>query len=359
MITRLSLLISLVMIVGCQADQSTENSTGRTPLTHSVSMVKVERQELPAIYPVPGTVVPQERLQITSKITGIIEQIYVDEGDIVDVGDTLVEIDNAQVTAAIKSAEANLSASKADLRDAQDDVRRFRELAKTKSLAEDQLQDAQVRVTQADSAVAQAQATLLAARQEQRYTRIISPVRAQVRERLQDMGDLAVTGTPILRLYGLGAMKLEIFVPTTRINEISKDQTVDVFLQSHDIPLQGQVESIVYSADKVTRNCKIKIALPNQSRLTPGQFGRANLILGQSSALLVPVASIAERAGIEGVFVRDELETIRFRSVRLGRDWQNKREVLAGIEAGDWVVLDPPTELHDGDRVKQVMPGEH
>ena len=357
MVPRLGLLALLLMLSGCQNDPSNQIPPDRVPNTHSVAIAKVERQTLPVIYPVPGTVVPKERLQVASRVTGIIDRIYVDEGDVVEVGDALIEIDDAQVTAAIKSAEAGLSASKADLEDARDDVRRFRGLAKTQALAEDKLRDALVRQTQTEATVAQARAELVAARQERRYTRIISPVRAQVRERLQDAGDLASAGLPILRLDVLGAMELEIFVPSSRINGIELGQGVDVYFQSNDTPLQGQVGSVVYSADSVTRSCKIKITLPKEGHLTPGQFGRAHLILGQSSVILVPVASVTERAGIEGVFVSDQTGVTRFRSVRLGRAWQNYREVLAGAEAGLSVVLNPPLRLRDGDRIKRATSG--
>ena len=354
MVARLGMVTLALMLAGCQNDPSNQIPPGRVSNTHSAAIAKVERQTLPVIYPVPGTVVPKERLQVASRVTGIIDRIHVDEGDVVEVGDVLIEIDDAQVTAAIKSAEAGLSASSADLDDARDDVRRFRDLAKTQALAEDKLRDALVRQTQTEATVAQARAELVAARQERRYTRIISPVRAQVRERLQDAGDLASAGTPILRLDVLGAMELEIFVPSSRIKGIDLGQDVDVYLQSNDAPLQGEVGSIVYSADRVTRSCKIKIRLPNEGHLTPGQFGRAHLILGQSSVMLVPVASVTERAGIEGVFLIDESGITRFRSVRLGRAWQDKREVLAGIEAGVRVVLDPPARLRDGDRIERA-----
>lgn len=272
MVARLGMMTLVLMLAGCQNDPSNQIPSGRVPNTHSLAIAKVERQTLPVIYPVPGTVVPKERLQVASRVIGIIDRIYVDEGDVVEVGDALIEIDDAQVTAAIKSAEAVFSASKADLDDARDDVRRSRELAKTQALAEDKLRDALVRLTQTEATVAQAQAELVAARQERRYTRITSPVRAQVRERLQNAGDLASAGTPILRLDVLGVMDLEIFVPSSRINGIDMGQDVDVYLQSNDTPLQGQVGSVVYSADSVTRNCKIKITLPNEGHLTPGNL---------------------------------------------------------------------------------------
>ncbi|MCB1830121.1 MAG: efflux RND transporter periplasmic adaptor subunit [Gammaproteobacteria bacterium] len=358
MAARLLVLLWVLVIAGCQVDQSNQIVLESVPNTHSLAIARVERQMLPVVYPVPGTVVPKEHLQIASKLHGIIDRIHVDEGDLVDVGDLLVEIDDAQVTAAIKSAEASLSAANTDLKDARDDVKRFRGLARTHALAEDQLRDALVRVAQTEAAVTQDEAQLIAAREERRYTRIITPVRAQVRERLQDTGDLAVAGAPLLRLDVLGAMDLEVFIPASRIDGIHLGQNVDVYLHANDIPLQGQVRSIVYSADKVTRNCKVKIGLPNEDRLMPGQFGRAHIVLGQSSAMLVPAASVTERAGIEGVFIRNDKGTARFRSVRLGKVWRDKREVLAGIEVDDWVLLDPPARLREGDNVKPVSASE-
>ncbi|MEN8178297.1 MAG: efflux RND transporter periplasmic adaptor subunit [Pseudomonadota bacterium] len=358
MTSLLVILITSLMTAGCQKNQSSETISSNIQTIHHVSLIKIERQNLPVIYPVPGTVVPKERLQITSRINGIIEAIHVDEGDVVEPGIVLVEIDDTQIEARIKGADASLSSALAEKRDAGEDVKRFQGLAKTQALAQDQLRDALVRKTQAEASVAQARAELEAARKERRYAQLISPSRAQVRERLQDPGELATTGTPILQLDALGPMELEIFLPSSRIDAVTPGQDVDVYIQSGDIPLRGKVGSIIHSADEITRNCKIKITLPNHSRLTPGQFGRAHLILGQSSDILVPTTSVTERAGIEGVYVSDEMGHVRFRSLRLGKAWQDKHEVLAGIEAGAWVILDPPVRLREGDRVKQAMPHE-
>jgi len=88
--------------------------------------------------------------------------------------------------------------------------------------------------------------------------------------------------------------------------------------------------------------------------LSPGQFARAQILLGQETALVVPVSSIVERAGIEGIFVVKKEGTARFRSVRTGKVWQDYREVLAGVEAGLSVVLNPPLRLRDGDRIKRA-----
>ncbi len=329
---------------------------------HVVEVSKIEQQTLPVILPVPGTVVSKERLKVASRITGFIEKITVDEGDIVKPGDTLVEIDNAQIEAAIKGADAAVLAAKADLLDAKDDVKRIKKLVQSKTMAEDDLRNAEVRRAQATATLATAEAELVAKKQDRRYSHIISPVHAQVRERLRDPGDLAAAGEPILQLDALGDMELEVYLPSTSISNISVGQSVNVKVKSCDELLTAKVSNIVRAADEVTRRYKVRLLLPPDDNLTPGQFGQAQFVLGNENVIVVPTSAITERAGIEGVFVKAATNKLYFRSVRLGKTWQPDalqpealqavREVLAGLEIEMLVVTNPSTLLRDGDMVK-------
>lgn len=349
-------LVLALMLQGCQEDQTDVVPVSVSQHTRPVRVMVVEERMLPVIYPVPGTVVPSQRLQVASRISGYIEQIEVDEGDVVEPGALLLAIDDARVEAAIKASEATLTATQADLQDARDDVMRYRSLASTQALAEDQLRDAQLRQVQAKADLIKVLAELQANRRDRRYIRITSPVRAQVRERLRDPGDLAVAGEPILLLDVLGPMELEVFLPSTRIATVAEGQAVDIYLQSDGSLLSGRIKRIVNSADTVTRSSKVRIALPTDRELSPGQFGHAYFILGQDKVPAIPTAAIVERAGIEGVFLVEGSDRVRFRSIRTGRAWQDYREVLAGIDAGMLVVLDPPNPLRDGDRIKRTSP---
>ncbi|MEN8167907.1 MAG: HlyD family efflux transporter periplasmic adaptor subunit, partial [Pseudomonadota bacterium] len=152
----------------------------------------------------------------------------------------------------------------------------------------------------------------------------------------------------------LSPMELEVYLSASQIGSITKGQKIDVFVQSSSHPITGEVTRIVRSADSVTRRSKVRIALPNNKCLSPGQFARAHILLGHETAPVVPVSAIVERAGIEGIFVVMADGTARFRSIRTGKHWQDYREVLAGVEAGLSVVLKPPRRLRDGDRIKQA-----
>ena len=349
----LTVMLAL-LITACQDGTSDALPASHDSPTYNLTTATIEKQELPLIYPVPGTIVAKTHLQVASRITGYIDHIAVDEGDQVEPGAVLVRIDGTQVEAAIRGAEAAIASAQAELADAKDDLKRYRALSKTRALAEDELRDAVVRQTKAEAALAQVQAELEAKRQDRRHIQLTSPVRAQVRERLRDQGDLASAGEPILRLDVLSPLELEVYLPSSQIESVTHGQKVDVFIQSESRPVVGEVVRIVRSADSVTRRCKVRIALPGNHALSPGQFARAHILLGQETVTTVPVSAIVERAGIEGVFVVKEDGAVRFRSIRTGKQWQDDREVLAGVEAGLPVVLNPPLRLRDGERIKRV-----
>ncbi|MEA3412466.1 MAG: efflux RND transporter periplasmic adaptor subunit [Pseudomonadota bacterium] len=345
-------VVAQTLTAGCREEPGTRGET--SPEIHDIELFRIHKRILPIVYPVPGVVVPAERFQVASRISGFIEKVHVDEGESVALGAPLVEIDGATVQAMIRAAQAGVASARAERADAAEDVERYEGLARSQVLAEDQFRDSRVRLAQANAQVEKARAELDAQRQDERYTRITSPVHAMVRERLRDPGDLIMAGEPILRLDVLGAMEFEVFVPMTRVGAVVEGQPAKIELDSASEPVTGRVIGIVYSADPVTRRCKVRIALPDDHRLAPGRFGHARLVVGRENVAIVPQTAVVTRAGIEGVFLVDDEGNARFRSVRLGRRWDTDRELLAGVEAGSMIVLHPPEALPDGARFRQV-----
>jgi len=348
------LFAALGGVTGCQDNDGADSLQVLQPTVHDISLFRVEKRVQPVIYKVPGSVVPARRLQISSRISGFIEQVHVDEGDRVEPGAALVDIDDTALEANIRAAQASLASAKADLADARADVERYQSLTTKQVLAEDQLRDARVRSAQAKAQVDKMQAELDARREDRRYVRLTSPIRALVRERLRDPGDLITVGEPVLRLDALGPMEFEVFVPSTQVDAVFSGQAVEVALDHSSTHLMGKVISVVHSADSSTRRYKVRIALPDDPRLSPGQYGSARLRIGEEPVTILPDAAVVERAGIEGVFVVEGEQRVRFRSVRLGRRWRTDREVLAGVESGSTVAMKPPSDLRDGDRVRET-----
>lgn len=345
-------LAAFGLVAGCQESPSPDSYQSSAPTIHEVMLYRIQEKTRPRVFAVPGSVVPAQRLQVTSRINGFIDRIHVDEGDLVEVGSALVDIDDRQLEAGIRAAEASLESAKADLADAEADVERFQSLAKKQVLSEDELRDARVRRALASAQVEKMRAELDVHREDRRYARVISPVPGQVRERLRDPGDLITAGEPVLHLDVLGAMEFEVYVPASRLGSVSSGHSVQILLDPSDAPLEGTVISVIHSADATTRRYKVRIALPDDPLIAPGQFGSAVLQIGDDNVTIVPQPAVVSRAGVDGVFLVDGDETIRFRSVRLGRRWGDEREVLAGLEPGSQIVMKPSSGLRDGDRVR-------
>ncbi len=341
-----------VALAACSKKDSVPSAPPVTPTAYQVQVSPVQPRAFPLVYAVTGTVVPRERLEVASRISGFLQQVAVREGDRVDRGALLVAIDDVGVEAAVRGAEAALMSARAEVAEAQGDVERFRRLARTQALAEDELRKAELRLARAEADQERAQAELTARRQDRLYTRIVSPARAQVRERLRDPGDLVTIGDPILRLDVLGPLELELFVPSAQAGALARGQRVEVELDDTTSGLRGQIAAIVYSADALTRRCKVRVALPEHASLIPGRFAGARLVLGEESVLALPTAALTERAGVPGVFVVEANGTARFRSVQPGRRWQDLQEVRAGVEVDTAVIIAPPVTLRDGDQVE-------
>lgn len=101
----------------------------------------------------------------------------------------------------------------------------------------------------------------------------------------------------------------------------------------------------------MTRRCRLRVALPEAEGVLPGQFGTARLVVGEEATVVVPTSAILSRASVDGVYVVDRRGAVAYRSVRLGRCWDDQWEVLAGLTAGTAVVAQPPLTLADRDRI--------
>jgi len=304
---------------------------------------------------VPGTVAADDRIQLSSRITGFIQSISVREGDKVRRGDLLIEIDSADVDGAIRVGAAALESARTDLEDAQRDVAKYSELARQGSIPADTLRKSHVRFDLARSQLQEATAAFDTAESNLRYTSIRSPVDGVVIALHKQSGDLATTGAPILLIESQSSLVFQIFVAEKRVSAISVGQKLVVKLDAIDQPLNGEVLRVVPSGDPVTRRFEVKLSLPDTVSLLPGMFGRARFAIGAVDRVVVPRSMLVERGGLRGVMVVAGGQA-EFRWLRLGREWPTQVEVIAGLHGDEIIVADPMADLVDGSAVVVVSP---
>jgi HlyD family secretion protein len=188
-----------------------------------------------------GTIEATE-VTVSAKVSGQIIRVLVDEGSSVKVGDTLVLIDPNDYEIQLRQAQANYAAAeaqdaqaKASLKNARDDLRRMEELSATGSVTPKQLDDAQMRFTVAQQALAvsqarrdQARAQLEAARKKLADCAILAPLSGTITKRFVLQGELAGLGTPVVRIANLDEMDIMIYVSATDLPKVKLGQTAAV-----------------------------------------------------------------------------------------------------------------------------------
>jgi RND family efflux transporter MFP subunit len=290
-------------------------------------------------------------------LSGYIIEISVREGDHVRAGQTLVRLDPVDINGGIRQSDAAVKAAEAAFRDAEADRVRFQNLFERGSVSENELRKITLKYDAAKESLNQAKAVRDTAHAQREYTELKSPITGTVVTRTKLVGDLALPGVPILTVESGNKLMFDTYVATgsQAPTSIIPGTPVEVQLERIDTPLKGTVSRVVPSADPASRSYQIKVALPDAPGLIPGLYGRAVFPVGRTNLPAVPRHALAERGGLEGVFVLDDENKTHFRWVRVGREWADRVEVTSGVASGERLVANPDKTLRDGDKVLTVV----
>lgn len=334
---------------------------GPTPESHRVAQPQTWQLPLltitsgvPIEYSSIGSVISDKRINVSSRLSGYIQNLDVKEGQFVHTGELLAQINAPNIDGNISTSKATLALAEADFQDAKTDVLKFTTLFKNGSISDIQLRKARLRQDSTKEAVNRARASLKTAYAQRIYAEIRSPIEGMVVDKIQRTGDLANPGSPILTLEADQDLLFETFITENQVGRITINDAVTVHIDGISSPLLGQVSRLVRSGDSVTRSYLVKISLPPTNRLMPGMFGRASFLLGEDPTPVLPARLLIERGGLKGVFVVDSNGYTHFRWLRIGREWQGQLEITAGLKAGEQVVDAIEPTLREGDIVTMV-----
>ncbi|GEO86015.1 efflux RND transporter periplasmic adaptor subunit [Allorhizobium sp. NPDC080224] len=345
-----SILAVLLLLSGCDDHGAEQNSKAADPVDATVDTV--ELKDIPINYTVPGSVISDGRVEVSSRVVGFIEQLDVREGQRVKRGDLLVRIDPTDIDEAIRQARALVIAAEEDLSDAETDVRKYTGLAESGSVASETLRKAKVRADIARTTLDRAKSALAAAEAQKDYATITSPVDGVIVSVARRSGEMATAGASILVVESHEVLLFKAYLSEQSLASISTETAVAVRIDAlGGREFAGRIRGIVPSGDDVTRRYEINALLPDDAALVPGMFGRADIRLGTYQAPVVPRDSITKRGGLDGVFVVEN-GTARFRWLRTGRELNGVVEVVSGLKGGEKIVAEVDGGLPDGARMK-------
>jgi multidrug efflux system membrane fusion protein len=339
-----ALLPGLVACGGESAPASTTRASWNLPVTRVTAGT-------PQDYTAVGSVASDARIEVASRLSGYLRELHVREGDRVHRGRLLARVDAPDVDGAIGQARARKASAEAAASDAQIDAERFSQLFAKGMVSESDMRKVRLKLDATREDLNQAQAALNSAEAQRGYASITSPQDGVVVAVLRRPGDLVVPGAPILLVESARDLVFETTVTERQVAAVRVGQRVTVRVDGLDLPVNGHVARVVLSADPVTRTYPVKIAMPATSGLLPGMFGRADFPLGNSDTMVIDRKLLVDRAGLRGVFVVDAQDTLRFRWLRIGREWPDRVEVLAGLAPGERAAGNVGATVREGDRV--------
>ena len=337
---RISLLVAATALAACDRNEH-GNDHGATSAKESAlpaAAVRVaEARPLDEIRRVelPGTVRAVESAQLAPKIMGAVESIPVALGQRVKRGDALARLSAGEINAKLSQAETGLAQAERDLK-------RERALLAKEASTADTVRNLEDRKRIAQAIVDEARAML-------RYTTIAAPFDGVVIRKLANEGDLAAPGHPLLALENPARLRVEADVPES-LPRLAIGDVVPIRAGgAEDGEIAGKLAEVAPASDAATRTFLVKIDLPaNVAALQPGQFVKIAWPDGKNENLVVPASAVSLFGQMERLFVAGDNGRANLRVVKTGARRNDMIEILAGLSAGEKVVIDGADSLRDG-----------
>ncbi len=296
-------------------------------------------EKLPMRREVIGSIQSRVPIEAASRVAARITEIKVRSGDRVKRGQVLATLDASESRAQVAQAQGQLAAAQAELNRAAADEKRFSALFARGSVTASERDAAEAAYRGAAGRVAQAQAAVAAARAGLEYSTVRAPVDGVVVERLAEPGDMAMPGKPLVRLYDQNALRVELEAPEDLAQKVEVGTPLKVAVASTGAVYDTRVSEIVPASDPASRSFLVRASLPSGQRLQPGMFARATFTVGSESILTAPRDAIQEVGQLATARVVSE-GRVETRMVSVGRRFGDRVEILAGLRAGQRVILD-------------------
>jgi len=338
-----------------------------TPVTVAYATVSAPGQVGPAgVLSGSGYIVTGERyVSIGVRVPGRIDRYFVEEGQTVHKGDSLVQLDDRDYRALQERTVAGLKVARANLELAESDLRRGRALREQGVISQQELEVFSNKAAVSRATVGQLQAELAQAQVNLEYTVLRAPTDGVVLAKLKEVGEIAVPGGfagsgDLIRLANLSDMRAEVDVNEADLNRVHMGQVAQVTPDAYpDARYAAEVVKMYPQVDRQKGTLKIEVhILKPDERLLPDMSARITFLAdapvdgqGARPVVLVP-SSTVHRDTQGGNFVWIVADGhVQRRTVETAGDVGDRVRIASGLKGGEAVVLgDPP--LRDGQRVE-------
>jgi HlyD family secretion protein len=347
--------------------QSTGNGSGKTLLNAS------------------GYVTARRSATVSSKVTGKVTHVSVEEGMKVEEGQVLAKLDASNVEASLRLADAQLAAARTFLDEtkpnlvfAQSELKRFNALAKTRVVSESDLRKAEMEARALEARVVrQTSEITIREREVEQWKQqlddtiirapfggVVTSKNAQPGEMISPMSVGGFTRTGICTIVDMSSLEIEVDVNESFINRIQPKQPVVAVLDAYaDWRIPAKVIAIIPAADRQKATVKVRVAfdqlderiLPDMGVKVAFQSSGGDSAAPVQSSVIVPKAAVQSRDNRDVVWVVSA-GRVEQRAVTVGQTTGDESAIVAGLTGGEKVVVNPPSGLTEGARISEKTP---
>ncbi len=354
---------------GTQPGARGAGARGNSDAPVPVTVVPVEQKDVPVYLTALGTVQALNTVTVNAQVGGQLKALHFAEGDEIQQGALIAEIDPRTYQAALDQAVAKKAQDAAQLSASRSTLKRYEELIVKHFVSGQDLENQRQTVRQQEALVAADEAAIASARTQLGYTRITAPIGGIAGIRQVDVGNLITANgsTGIVTLTQVHPINVMFTLPEQFLAEVRSGQSeaqlpVTALDRSDAHSLgQGVLKVIDNQIDTTTGTFKLKSEFPNaDNALWPGQFVNVRLqVRVVKNGLVVP--STALQRGPEGsyVYALQDDGTVAMKSIATaGEAGDNGVLIASGLAAGDKVVTEGQFRLKPGSKVTALAPGE-
>jgi RND family efflux transporter MFP subunit len=311
----------------------------------------------------PGDIQAFFEAPIFARVAGYLKQWDQDIGAHVKAGQELAEIDTPDLDQQLRQAEADLAAAQANQKLAALTSHRWQALVKTDSVSQQETDEkaGAAEAKQADVAAAQANVNRLQALEA--FKRIVAPYDGVVTARETDVGALINVGSgpgpELFRVADVHEMRIYVHVPQAMSGGITVGQEAELHLpQAPDKVFKAKVATTSLAINPTSRTLLVELHADNpDGALQPGTYAEVHFKLPAiPNVLRIPGSALLFRQNGLEVAILGANDKVTLKHVTVGRDLGTEVEIVAGLDAGDRVINNPPDSLAENDTVRTDQP---
>lgn len=335
-------IASLLALQACGGgEEISENTEDDTPII-PVEVSNVSRGNISAYYSNTATLEAELEATVVSKVRGIIEEIYVEEGDRVQAGQVIAKIEDDQYQIEADRAKATLDRL-------YNEYKRNQELFERELIAAEAFQNSRYEYESQ-------KATYDLAALNLEYTSVRSPISGVISRRFVKEGNMIGTDQQMYRVTDFTPLQAILHIPEHEMSKIRKNQRAELRVDAHPNELfVGRVERISPVVDSETGTFKVTIYVDEtHDMLRPGMFGRVKIVYDtRENTRMIPKSAVMSEDLAESVYVIKDSLAFK-KEIRTGYTNGSNVEVIDGLNDGEMVVTIGQGSLQDSSKVSII-----